>query len=51
MEGAGILVDTWHFFHGPDRWDDLEELTVTTAFPEGFLNARDAKAQAASLAR
>jgi sugar phosphate isomerase/epimerase len=23
---AGILVDTWHFFLGPDTWDDLVRL-------------------------
>ena len=25
---AGVLVDTWHFFHGPDGWDDLEALPL-----------------------
>lgn len=24
--GAGIVVDSWHFFHGPDSWDELESL-------------------------
>lgn len=28
VEGAGIVVDTWHFFHGPDTWDDLEALAL-----------------------
>jgi sugar phosphate isomerase/epimerase len=26
--GAGVLVDTWHFFHGPDGWDELEALPL-----------------------
>lgn len=26
--GAGVLVDTWHFFHGPDGWDELDALPV-----------------------
>lgn len=25
-EGAGMVVDSWHFFHGPDGWDELESL-------------------------
>lgn len=25
---AGVLVDTWHFFHGPDGWDELEALPL-----------------------
>ena len=28
VEGAGIVVDTWHFFFGPDRWEDLEALPL-----------------------
>lgn len=24
--GAGLLVDTWHFTHGPSTWADLESL-------------------------
>jgi sugar phosphate isomerase/epimerase len=24
--GAGVLVDTWHFFNGPSTWADLEGL-------------------------
>ena len=24
--GAGLVVDSWHFFHGPDDWDALEGL-------------------------
>jgi sugar phosphate isomerase/epimerase len=27
-EGSGIVVDTWHFFHGPDSWDELATLTA-----------------------
>lgn len=26
LRNTRILVDTWHFFHGPDRWSDLEQL-------------------------
>jgi sugar phosphate isomerase/epimerase len=26
IRGAAIVVDTWHFFHGPDDWADLEGL-------------------------
>lgn len=22
--GSGLVVDSWHFFHGPDDWSDLE---------------------------
>lgn len=25
---AGVLVDTWHFFHGPDGWDELAALPL-----------------------
>jgi sugar phosphate isomerase/epimerase len=25
---AGVLVDTWHFFHGPDDWSALESLPL-----------------------
>jgi sugar phosphate isomerase/epimerase len=25
---AGVLVDTWHFFHGPDGWDELDALPL-----------------------
>jgi sugar phosphate isomerase/epimerase len=25
---AGVLVDTWHFFHGPDAWEDLDALPL-----------------------
>jgi sugar phosphate isomerase/epimerase len=25
---AGVLVDTWHFFHGPDDWTALETLPL-----------------------
>jgi sugar phosphate isomerase/epimerase len=26
--GAAVLVDTWHFFHGPDGWDELDALPL-----------------------
>jgi sugar phosphate isomerase/epimerase len=26
LEGAGMVVDSWHFFHGPDDWAALESL-------------------------
>ena len=26
---AGVLVDTWHFFHGPDDWSALETLPLS----------------------
>lgn len=26
--GSGLVVDTWHFFHGPDDWADLEGLAA-----------------------
>ncbi len=25
---AGVVVDTWHFCHGPDDWADLEALPL-----------------------
>jgi sugar phosphate isomerase/epimerase len=25
---AGVLVDTWRFFHGPDGWEELEALPL-----------------------
>lgn len=25
--GSGIVVDTWHFFHGPDDWAELASLS------------------------
>jgi sugar phosphate isomerase/epimerase len=25
---AGVLVDTWHFFHGPDGWEELAALPL-----------------------
>jgi sugar phosphate isomerase/epimerase len=32
---AAIVVDTWHFFHGPDDWDDLEKLALEElAYPQ-----------------
>lgn len=24
--GSGLVVDSWHFFHGPDDWPDLESI-------------------------
>ena len=24
--GAGLVVDSWHFFHGPDDWPELEAI-------------------------
>ncbi len=35
VESARIVVDTWHFFHGPDEWMDLETLAVEElAYPQ-----------------
>ena len=28
IEGAGVLVDTWHFTHSGDTWEDLEALPL-----------------------
>ncbi len=28
IEGAGVLVDTWHFTHSGDTWEDLESLPL-----------------------
>lgn len=28
LPDAGVVVDAWHFFHGPSRWSDLEELPL-----------------------
>ena len=28
VEGAGVLVDSWHFFNGDDDWSDLEALPL-----------------------
>ncbi|MCP4907359.1 MAG: TIM barrel protein [bacterium] len=28
IEGAGVLVDTWHFTHSADTWEDLESLPL-----------------------
>ncbi len=28
VSDAGVLVDTWHFFLGPDDWNDLAELPL-----------------------
>ncbi len=28
VEGAGVLVDTWHFTHSSDTWEDLETLPL-----------------------
>jgi sugar phosphate isomerase/epimerase len=27
-ERTGMILDTWHFFRGPDGWDELEEVPV-----------------------
>jgi sugar phosphate isomerase/epimerase len=35
VETARIVVDTWHFFHGPDEWSDLEALSLDElAYPQ-----------------
>lgn len=35
VETAGIVVDSWHFFHGPDEWSDLEALSLgELAYPQ-----------------
>jgi len=26
--GSGLVVDSWHFFHGPDDWPALEALSA-----------------------
>jgi sugar phosphate isomerase/epimerase len=28
LPGVGVVVDAWHFFHGPSTWDDLDALPV-----------------------
>jgi sugar phosphate isomerase/epimerase len=28
LPDAGVVVDAWHFFHGPSQWSDLEELPI-----------------------
>lgn len=28
LDDAGVVVDAWHFFHGPSEWADLEALPV-----------------------
>jgi hypothetical protein len=28
IDGAGIIVDTWHFFFSDDTWDDLSDLPL-----------------------
>jgi sugar phosphate isomerase/epimerase len=28
VDDAGVLLDTWHFFLGPDDWDDLARLPL-----------------------
>ena len=25
-DGPGMVVDSWHFFHGPDSWEELQSL-------------------------
>ena len=35
VETARIVVDTWHFFYGPDEWSDLEALSLDElAYPQ-----------------
>ena len=35
VDSARIVVDTWHFFHGPDQWSDLEGLALDElAYPQ-----------------
>jgi sugar phosphate isomerase/epimerase len=29
---TGLLVDTWHFFHGPSRWEELERIDPDRLF-------------------
>jgi sugar phosphate isomerase/epimerase len=28
LPDAGVVVDAWHFFHGPSQWSDLEALPI-----------------------
>jgi sugar phosphate isomerase/epimerase len=28
LPDAGVVVDAWHFFHGPSQWSDLEALPL-----------------------
>ena len=28
LKGPGLVVDSWHFFYGPDDWADLETITA-----------------------
>ena len=28
LPDAGVVVDAWHFFHGPSSWGDLEDLPL-----------------------
>ena len=28
LANAGVVVDAWHFFHGPSQWSDLEALPI-----------------------
>jgi sugar phosphate isomerase/epimerase len=28
LPAAGVVVDAWHFFHGPSQWSDLEDLPL-----------------------
>ncbi|MBW2498017.1 MAG: sugar phosphate isomerase/epimerase [Deltaproteobacteria bacterium] len=35
VDNAGIVVDCWHFFYGPDEWSDLEGLSLDElAYPQ-----------------
>ena len=28
LPNAGVVVDAWHFFHGPSQWSDLDALPI-----------------------
>jgi sugar phosphate isomerase/epimerase len=29
VPGVGVVVDAWHFFHGPSTWEDLDALPLS----------------------
>jgi sugar phosphate isomerase/epimerase len=29
LPDAGVVVDAWHFFHGPSEWSDLDALPIS----------------------
>jgi sugar phosphate isomerase/epimerase len=29
LANAGVVVDAWHFFHGPSQWSDLDALPIS----------------------